>query len=153
MKMSVMGRSYRGGRKRSLEEVLASKEGVNKVPARKGDKPYREEITTETTDHLEIAVLGDSIVNGIFIKNAKVVTCPGVEIHQLSERKIMDDFSRLGTKKIAILGGTNNIAWRDGSTHQPEEFSNQMKDLVQIYKNEGFQVVLMEVPWRRHRKV
>ena len=66
MKMSGKGRSDRGGRKRRLEEDLASKEGVNKVPARRGDKPYREEITTETTDHLEFAVLGDSIVNGIF---------------------------------------------------------------------------------------
>ena len=64
---------------------------MNKVPARRGDKPYHEEITTETTEHLEFAVLGDSIVNGI---NAKVVTCPGAQIHQLSERKIMDDYSR-----------------------------------------------------------
>ena len=64
----------------------------------------------------------------------------------------MDNFIRLGIKKIAILGGTNNIAWRDGSIHQPEEFSDQMKDFVEMYKNEGFQVVLMEVPWRRHRE-
>ena len=40
-------RSDRGGRKRRLEEDLASKEGANKVPARIGDKPYHEEITTE----------------------------------------------------------------------------------------------------------
>ena len=150
--MSGNGRSYIGGRKRRLEENLASKEGVNRVPARRGDIPYRENITTETTDHLEFAVLSDSIVNGIFIKNAKVVICSGAQIHQLSESKIMDEFGRLGTKKIAMLGGTNNLAWRDGSIHQPEEFNDQMKDLVEVYKNEGFQVVLMEVPWRRHRE-
>ena len=80
------------------------------------------------------------------------MTCPGAQIHQLSERKKIDDFSRLGIKKIAILPGTNNIAWRDGSTHQPEEISDQMKDLVEMEKNEGFQVVLMEDSWRRHRE-
>ena len=135
-----------------FEEDLASKEGANKVPARRGDKPYRENITTETIDHLDFAVLSDSIVNGIFIKNAKVVRCSGAQIHQLSESKIMDDFGLLGTTKISILGGTNNIARRDGSIHQPEEFNDQMKDLVEVYKNEGFQVVSMEVPWRRHRE-
>ena len=62
----------------------------------------------------------------------------------------MDDFIRLGNKKIAIFGGTNNLAWRDGSTNQPEELSDQMKGSVEMYKKEGFQVVLMEVPWRRH---
>ena len=113
---------------------LSIQGGVNKVSARRGDKPYREEITTKTTDHLEFAVLGDSIVNAILIKNAKVVICPGAQIHQLSERKKMDDFSRLGIKKIAILGGTNNNAQRDGSTHQPEEFSDQKKDLVEREK-------------------
>ena len=108
--MSGKGRSDIGGRKRRVEEDLASTEGVNKVPARRGDKRYREEIHTETTDHLEFAVLGDSLVNGIFIKNAKVVTCPGAQIHQLSERKKMDNFIRLGIKKIAIFGGTNKNA-------------------------------------------
>ena len=150
--MNGKGRSDRGERNRKLEEDLASKEGVNEVRARRADKPYREEITTEKTDHLESAVLGDSIVNEIFTKNAKVVTCPGAQIHQLTERKILDDFSRLGIQKIAILGGTNNMARRDGSIQQPEEFSDQMKDLVEMYKNEGFQVVIMEVPWRRHRE-
>ena len=48
MKMSGKGRSDRDGRKRRLEEDLASKEGVNKVPARRVDKPYHEEITTES---------------------------------------------------------------------------------------------------------
>ena len=52
----------------------------------------------------------------------------------------MDNFSRLGIRKIAILDGTNNIARRDSPTHQPEEFSDKMKDLVEMYKNEGFQV-------------
>ena len=99
MKISGKSRRNRSGRKRRLEEDLASKEGVNKVPASRGDKPHREKITTETTNHLEIAVLGDSIVNGIIIKNAKIVTCPGAQIHQLSERKIMDEFSRLRIKK------------------------------------------------------
>ena len=54
----LKGRSDRGGRTRRLEEDLASKEGVNKAPARRGDKPYREEITTETTDHLEFHCSG-----------------------------------------------------------------------------------------------
>ena len=80
------------------------------------------------------------------------MTCPGAQSHQLPERKILDNFSLLGNKKIAILGGANTIAWRHGSIHQPDEFSDQMKDLVEMCKNEGFQVVLMEVPWRRHRE-
>ena len=116
MKMGGKGRGDRDGRKRRLEEDLASKEGVNKVPARRGDKPYREENKAETTDLLEFAVLGDSYINGIFIKNAKVVTCRGAQIHQLSESKVMDNFSRLGIKKIAILGGINNNAWSQRSS-------------------------------------
>ena len=110
------GRSDRDGRRRRLEEDLPSKEGVNKEQARRGDKPYREEIITETLDHLEFAVLGDSTLIGFFIKNANAVTCPGAQIHQQSQRKILDDFFRLGFRKIAILGGTNNIARRDGET-------------------------------------
>ena len=82
---------------------------MNKLPARREDKQYLENITTETTDHLEFAVLSDSIVNGIFIKNAKVVTCSGAQIHQLSDSKIMDNFSRLGTKKSRFSAGQTTL--------------------------------------------
>ena len=77
MKMIGKGRSDRDGRRRRLEEDLPSKEGVNKEQARRGDKPYREEIITETLDHLEFAVLGDSTLMGFFYQERECCDLSG----------------------------------------------------------------------------
>ena len=88
--------------------------------------------------HYQYGVLGDSIVFGINIKEAIVMSFPGATLERLSHDDILEKFLSRSVNGIAIVAGTNNLVDWNGEVDVVKEIADGMETLVRKFQKAGF---------------
>ena len=137
---------------------LTRKEQIAKNLADKGilveekHRPYRTILTKEKKSQYEFGVLGSSLVYGVFLQDAVVVSCSGGTLATMTEASVINEFTKRRVKKIAVMGGTNNLVLRDKTVTDPATIVPEMEKLLRTLMREGISCVLVQLPGREHRK-
>ena len=112
---------------------------------------FRRPTTHEPQESYKYAVLGDSLVYGVYMKGGVVISAPGATIERLNSPDVLDQIVDLGVQAVAVLAGTNNLVDRDGNEGDPKQIASQMETLVSSMKDRGLKVCIVKVPGRRGR--
>ena len=110
--------------------------------------PFFHRVISLPRVHYQYGVLGDSIVFGINIKEAIVMSFPGATLERLSHDDILEKFLSRSVNGIAIVAGTNNLVDWNGEVGAVNEIADRMETLVQKYQRAGFRVAIVKVPGR-----
>ena len=158
--MNRSNRSNIAGRRRHVRFNLTEtrKEQLTRSLVNKGmlidyaRNPFRTIVRTALQPQYTMAVLGDSIAYGMFIRDAVVISCPGATLARMAVPEIREYIKSCGVKRLAILGGTNDLVARDGTVTPVEPILERLKSLIEAFKDEGIRVAVMQVPGRRRYK-
>ena len=152
--MNRSNRSYIAGRRRHVRFNLTEtrKERLTRSLVNKGmligyaRNPFRTIVRTALQPQYTMAVLGDSIAYGMFIRDAVVISCPGATLARMAVPEIREYIKSCGVKRLAILGGTNDLVARDGTVTPVEPILERLKRLIAAFKDEGIRVAVLQVP-------
>ena len=134
-------------RKRKIEDSIIER-GLYWDTAQ---RPYRNIITSTESKKKYYGVLSDSLAFGVFIKQAVDVSCPGATLESLASKNIANDFKERGVEGITLLGGTNSLVKKDGQIEDVETVVKGLEHLIDVYKEAGMDVVVLQVPGRKDK--
>ena len=95
----------------SRKDALTRHLRENKVHVDHDTDPYRTIVGTKYKSSYDFAVLGD--VYGVFLSDGIVMSCPVARLERMARRSIRNYLLDRGVRRIAILGGTNDLVTRE----------------------------------------
>ena len=71
--------------------------------------PFHTVAMIEDKAEFEMAVLGDSLVFGVYIKGVPVMSCPGAIIARMQKPHILPYLMMHSLNKVAVVAATNDL--------------------------------------------
>ena len=71
-------------------------------------------LSSDKIKRVTYAVLGSSLVYGIFLPDSVTVSYPGGTLSTLCSDQVLKDMKNLDVQTVLIMGGTNNLFGRSG---------------------------------------
>ena len=114
--------------------------------------PFRTVTFVEDEEEYKYAILGDSLVFGVYIKSALVISCPGGRISRVDTPAIMQYLILKGVQGVGLMIGTNNLVDREGNENEAAEIAEQLRTLIDHLLDANIKPCVFKVPGRRGHK-
>ena len=139
-------------RSKRIEEIRQMERNMDKfncsVERRFGPK---RNIIFQRRDHDDYqrknAIIGDSIVFGIYDRDAVTISCPGGTVQSLVSGAVLRDLKAWGVEKIAVMVGTNSLFANSDNSQvmTPLMVRDEIEYLVRYFRFEGFDVTVLSL--------
>ena len=103
-------------------------------------------LSSDKIKRVTYAVLGSSLVYGIFLPDSVTVSCPGGTLSTLCSDQVLNDMKNLDVQTVLIMGGTNNLFDRSGrQSLGATEVAEEMESAIFRLLDCNFEVGVMSL--------